>query len=92
MVTRKTWHLLVLAVVAGGLWAGRADAAPVLSVDPAAQVVNDGDTASINIRIDGIDATTGPIGYFEYVLSFDSTYVGTGLRLRDGHAELPGQQ
>jgi hypothetical protein len=64
----RVLRVVTVMVLVGVGFLARAEASPVVSIDPASQTANVGDTVSADILVSGL---TDPLGGFSLLLSFD---------------------
>jgi hypothetical protein len=77
----KTKRILVLGILAGVLFAVRAEAVPIVSITPVSQTVNVGDPVSVDILVSGLGALEA-VGGFSLILSFNSAILsGVGFAI-----------
>ena len=77
----KVDRILVLGILAGVLFAVRAEAVPIISISPVSQSVNVGDPVSVDILVSGLGAAEA-VGGFSLILSFNSAILsGVGFSI-----------
>jgi hypothetical protein len=76
-----------VALAAAALW-GQAHAAPVVSINPAAQTIGIGDGASIDIIVSGLTQEADAVGGFSLTLGFNSSFLSSVAYTNDPNTRM----
>jgi hypothetical protein len=83
----KIKRILALGILAGVLFAVRAEAVPIVSISPVSQTVNVGDPVSVDILVAGLGALEA-VGGFSLTLSFNPAILSGVAATNDPDAKM----
>ena len=86
--SKLTTRALAAIALAAGAFVSQAQAAPLISVNLSTANIQMGQVLGVDINVSGLDAMTGPIGAFSFVLEYDGSRMSFSSFIADPDTKM----